>query len=69
MQDEKTKAINVLEKIYDPDRLQEELDSLSAAADDQHNSSRSIGYLDIFKIKEIRVAFFTGASLQVDFFV
>jgi len=64
LKDEKTKAINVLEKIYDPDRLQEELDSLSAAADDQHNSSKSIGYLDIFKIKEIRIAFFTGASLQ-----
>ena len=55
----------MLEKIYDSDRLQEETDQLAAASKKVSQSGKSVSYLDVFKSKEIRLAFFAGAGLQV----
>jgi MFS transporter, SP family, solute carrier family 2 (myo-inositol transporter), member 13 len=61
----KSKSIAVLEKIYNSDRLQEEIDQLEAASKQDSQSGKIDSYLDVFKSKEIRLAFFTGAGLQV----
>ncbi|KAL5998103.1 Integrin alpha chain-like protein (Alpha-int1) [Asimina triloba] len=63
-QKDKAEAIKVLEKIYGPDRLEEELDQLSSAANDEELRSKNVRYLDVFKFKEIRLAFLAGAGLQ-----
>lgn len=56
----------MLEKIYDSDRLEEEIDQLAAAAmQDFQSRNRTVGYMDVFKSKEMRLAFFAGAGLQV----
>ena len=65
MQNEKEQAVLVLSRIYDPDRLEEEKDLLSAAADENTEFRDSVRYLDVFKSKEMRLAFFAGAGLQV----
>ncbi|KAJ0972999.1 hypothetical protein J5N97_020958 [Dioscorea zingiberensis] len=62
MRNKKAKAITALAKIYDPDRLEEEIDLLSDVYVEPGNS---VSYFDVFKSKEIRLAFFTGAGLQV----
>ncbi|XP_058102381.1 inositol transporter 1-like [Magnolia sinica] len=61
---DKSEAIKVLEKIYSPIRLEEELDQLSVASEEEAQS-RNIRYLDVFKTKEIRIAFLAGAGLQL----
>ncbi|KAK6930593.1 Major facilitator, sugar transporter-like [Dillenia turbinata] len=60
----KSEAISVLSKIYDPLRLEYEIDQLSAALEQEHQGMNDIGYLDVFKSKEIRLAFLAGAGLQ-----
>lgn len=65
MQNEKEQAVSVLSKIYDPDRLEEEKVLLSVASDENIESKDSAKYLDVFKSKEMRLAFFAGAGLQV----
>nr|CAD1836996.1 unnamed protein product [Ananas comosus var. bracteatus] len=60
---EKARAIEVLSKIYDPDRLEEEIDLLAVSSLDDR-SKKSVSYLDVFRSKEIRLAFFAGAGLQ-----
>ncbi|KAF0891772.1 hypothetical protein E2562_010960 [Oryza meyeriana var. granulata] len=62
--DEKAKAISVLEKIYDTDRLEEEVELLASSSMHEFQSDSSGSYLDIFKSKELRLAFFAGAGLQ-----
>ncbi|PWA98100.1 inositol transporter 1 [Artemisia annua] len=64
MKKSKTDAI-VLSKIYDPYRLEEELDKLSAPLEEEHHRKNAISYWNVFRMKEIRLAFFTGAGLQV----
>jgi MFS transporter, SP family, solute carrier family 2 (myo-inositol transporter), member 13 len=64
-QDEKAKAIAVLEKIYDSDRLEEEVELLASSSMNEFQSDNTGSYLDVFKSKELRLAFFTGAGLQV----
>lgn len=64
MKKRKTDAIVVLSKIYDPYRLEEELDQLSAALEEE-NQRKNASYWDVFRIKEIRLAFIAGAGLQV----
>ncbi|KAK9159502.1 hypothetical protein Syun_005843 [Stephania yunnanensis] len=64
MHDDKAKAIAVLAKIYDPDRLGDEVEQLALAAEEDDRSKESVHFLDVFKIKEIRIAFFAGAGLQ-----
>ncbi|XP_039120383.1 inositol transporter 1-like [Dioscorea cayenensis subsp. rotundata] len=64
MKNEKEQAVSVLSKIYDPDRLEEEKVLLSVASDENIESKDSAKYLDVFKSKEMRLAFFAGAGLQ-----
>ncbi|KAI4963939.1 hypothetical protein ZWY2020_008648 [Hordeum vulgare] len=62
--DEKAKAIAVLEQIYDSGRLEEEVDLLASASMHEFQSNCTGSYLDIFRLKELRLAFFAGAGLQ-----
>lgn len=55
----------MLSKIYDADRLEDELQKFSAALDEEPRNRNSVRYHDVFKIKEIRLAFVAGAGLQV----
>eukprot|EP01018_Ginkgo_biloba_P032821 Gb_35369 [translate_table: standard] len=60
-------AVAVLEKIYKPDRLKYEIEQLSAAIEEELEERKSqgkIGYLDLFKSKEVRLALFAGVGLQ-----
>ncbi|KAH9624728.1 hypothetical protein KSS87_015627 [Heliosperma pusillum] len=60
---EKAKAVAVLSKIYDPFRLEDEVDLLAAAAEeDRHKKKARV--LDVFRNKEIRLAFLVGGGLQ-----
>ncbi|KAJ6841489.1 inositol transporter 1 [Iris pallida] len=62
---EKAKAVAVLSKIYDSaERLEEEIDLLSVASSENIHSTSTISYLDVFRSKEMRLAFFAGAGLQ-----
>lgn len=65
MQDDKDKAIMVLAKIYDIARLEDEIDHLSASSEEDRQKHNNVRYLDVFKSKEIRLAFLAGAGLQV----
>ncbi|XAR48740.1 hypothetical protein NMG60_11031657 [Bertholletia excelsa] len=64
MKKDKSQAIVVLSKIYDPYRLEEEIDQLSAAAEEARQGENSARFGDVFKSKEIRLAFLAGAGLQ-----
>ncbi|KAI3794876.1 hypothetical protein L1987_37516 [Smallanthus sonchifolius] len=59
-----SEAIATLSKIYDPDRLKDELEQLSAALEEERRGRSSVRYKDVFRIKEIRLAFVAGAGLQ-----
>nr|KAJ0208189.1 hypothetical protein LSAT_V11C500272710 [Lactuca sativa] len=59
-----SEAIDMLSKIYDADRLEDELQKFSAALDEEPRNRNSVRYHDVFKIKEIRLAFVAGAGLQ-----
>lgn len=63
-QNEKAKAIEVLAKIYDSDHLEDEIDQLTVASENDYQS-KNIRFWDVFKSKEIRLAFLAGAGLQV----
>lgn len=65
VQDEKAKAIAVLEQIYDSGRLEEEVDLLASSSMHEFQSNCTGSYLDIFRSKELRLAFCAGAGLQV----
>ncbi|KAJ8774879.1 hypothetical protein K2173_018138 [Erythroxylum novogranatense] len=64
MKSDKAKAITVLSKIYDFARLEDEIDHLSSASAEECLKKSNIRYLDVFKSKEIRLAFLAGAGLQ-----
>ncbi|CAK7322590.1 unnamed protein product [Dovyalis caffra] len=64
MKDDKAKAIVILSKIYEIERLEDEIDNLSAAADEERQKRKDVKISDVFKSKEIRLAFFAGAGLQ-----
>ncbi|KAF5728818.1 inositol transporter 1 isoform X1 [Tripterygium wilfordii] len=64
MKNDKAEAITVLSKIYGIARLEDEIDNLSAAAEEERQRKTTVRYLDVFKSKEIRLAFFAGAGLQ-----
>ncbi|KAL6970775.1 Integrin alpha chain-like protein (Alpha-int1) [Sarracenia purpurea var. burkii] len=61
---DKSQAIVVLSKIYDPSRLVEEIDQLSVAFEEERQRKNSVRYWDVFTSKEIRLAFLAGAGLQ-----
>ncbi|KAE8718352.1 putative inositol transporter 3 [Hibiscus syriacus] len=64
MKNEKDKAIAVLSKIYDIARLEDEVDHLTVAEEEEHQRKKTVRYLDVFITKEIRLAFLAGAGLQ-----
>ncbi|KAM7256503.1 hypothetical protein ACFE04_012244 [Oxalis oulophora] len=64
MKNEQTKAIDVLAKIYDLDRLEDEIQNLSSALEEEQQRKSTVRYMDVFKTKEIRLAFLAGAGLQ-----
>ncbi|KAK9062489.1 hypothetical protein SSX86_019676 [Deinandra increscens subsp. villosa] len=56
-----SEAIAMLSKIYEPERLKDELQQLSAALEEERRGRNSVRYKDIIRIKEIRLAFVAGA--------
>ncbi|KAK4754477.1 hypothetical protein SAY87_002581 [Trapa incisa] len=60
----KDEAVTVLAKIYTLDRLEDEIEHFSAALEEERLKKNNVRYLDVFKSKEIRLAFLTGAGLQ-----
>ncbi|CAL1404673.1 unnamed protein product [Linum trigynum] len=64
MQNEDTKAIAILARIYDIDRLEDEIEHLSASSLEDRKEENAVTYFDVFKTKEIRLAFLAGAGLQ-----
>lgn len=64
MKDDKSKAISVLSKIYDFPRLEDEIDYLSSQLEEEQHKKKNVSYMDVFKSKEIRLAFLAGAGLQ-----
>lgn len=65
MQNRKDEAINVLSKIYDLDRLEDEVEYYCAQLDEELEKQSNVRYMDVFKSKPIRLAFLAGAGLQV----
>ncbi|PIN11752.1 putative transporter (major facilitator superfamily) [Handroanthus impetiginosus] len=64
MKKDKSEAIVVLSKIYDPFRLEEEIDQLATALEEERQRKSSVSYLDVFRSKELRLAFLAGAGMQ-----
>ncbi|GMP78625.1 hypothetical protein CsSME_00034491 [Camellia sinensis var. sinensis] len=64
MKKDKAEAIVVLSRIYGPYRLEEEINQLSIALEEEEQRKNSVSYWDVFKLKEIRLAFLAGAGLQ-----
>ena len=54
----------MLAKIYDPFRLEDEVDGLAAAAEEDRVRKKASVW-DGFRNKEIRIAFLVGGGLQV----
>ena len=67
LQKDKSKAIVVLSKIYDPYRLEEEIDHLAITLEEERQRKKSVRFWDILKSKEMRLAFLAGGGLQVKF--
>ncbi|OMO84915.1 Sugar/inositol transporter [Corchorus capsularis] len=45
-------------------RLEDEIDHLSASLEQERQNQHTVKYMDVFKSKEIRIAFLAGAGLQ-----
>ncbi|CAJ1845786.1 unnamed protein product [Sphenostylis stenocarpa] len=60
----KHEAVDVLSKIYDVARLEDEVDFLTAQAEQERQRRSNIKFGDVFKSKEIRLAFFVGGGLM-----
>ena len=65
LQNRKNEAVDVLSKIYDFARLEDEVDFLTAQSEQERQKRNNIKLTDVFKSKEIRIAFLVGAGLQV----
>lgn len=63
LKQEKAKAVAVLSKIYDPFRLEDEVDQLAAAAE-KDRLRKKASMWDVFRNKEMRLAFLVGGGLQ-----
>ncbi|XP_048496941.1 inositol transporter 1 isoform X2 [Beta vulgaris subsp. vulgaris] len=61
-QKDRSQAAEVLSKIYDPFRLEDELDLLAAAAEEEQKQ-KAVSIVDVFRIKELRLAFLAGGGL------
>ncbi|KAH8502410.1 hypothetical protein H0E87_013922 [Populus deltoides] len=64
MKNDKAKAIAILSKIYDIARLEDEIENLSVAEEEERQKRNDVKISDVFKSKEIRLAFLAGAGLQ-----
>lgn len=67
LQKDRSQAAEVLSKIYDPFRLEDELDLLAAAAEEEQKQ-KAVSIVDVFRIKELRLAFLAGGGLLVSSF-
>lgn len=56
----------MLSKIYDPYRLELEIDQLANALVEERQRKIKVSYLDVFRLKELRLAFLAGAGIQVN---
>lgn len=65
VQNRKDEAVSVLSKIYDLERLEDEVDYYCAQLEEELEKQSNVRYLDVFRKKEIRLAFLSGAGLQV----
>ncbi|CAI9117286.1 OLC1v1018647C1 [Oldenlandia corymbosa var. corymbosa] len=61
---DKSEAISVLSKIYGPQRLEDEIDQLATTLVEESQRKSSVHFWDVFKSKEMRLAFLAGAGLQ-----
>ncbi|KAE9618595.1 putative major facilitator, sugar transporter, major facilitator superfamily [Lupinus albus] len=61
----KDEAVDVLSKIYDIDRLEDEVEFLTAQSEQDRQKRKNVRFMNVFKSKEIRLAFLVGAGLQV----
>ncbi|MED6110708.1 hypothetical protein PIB30_045346 [Stylosanthes scabra] len=57
-------AANVMSKIYQSPRLEDEIEILESHLTKEQENKVKVKYSDVFKLKEIRVAFICGAGLQ-----
>uniref|UniRef100_A0A6N2MP46 Major facilitator superfamily (MFS) profile domain-containing protein n=1 Tax=Salix viminalis TaxID=40686 RepID=A0A6N2MP46_SALVM len=64
MKNDKAKAIVILSKIYDIARLEDEIENLSVAEEEERQKRNDVKISDVFKSKEMRLAFLAGAGLQ-----
>lgn len=64
MKKSKAEAIVVLSKIYDPFRLEEEIDQLASTLEEERLRKNAVSYWDVILVKEVRLAFLAGAGLQ-----
>ncbi|XP_057781621.1 inositol transporter 1 [Salvia miltiorrhiza] len=64
MKKEKSDAIDVLSKIYDPFRLEEEIDQLATALEEERQRKTLVSYFDVIRVKPLRLAFMAGAGMQ-----
>ncbi|RDY03901.1 Inositol transporter 1, partial [Mucuna pruriens] len=64
MKNRKNEAVIVLSKIYDFARLEDEVDFLATQSEQEQQKRNNIKLGDVFKSKEIRLAFLVGAGLQ-----
>ncbi|XP_078447361.1 inositol transporter 1 isoform X2 [Wolffia australiana] len=60
----RSEAVSVLSKIYEPHRLEEEVGLLSVASEYDLHRKDAVVHLDVFRSKDIRLAFIAGAGLQ-----
>ncbi|QHO21390.1 inositol transporter 1-like [Arachis hypogaea] len=64
LKNRKEEATNVLSKIYSSPRLEDEIEILETHMKQEQRDKVKVKYSDVFKLKEIRVAFICGAGLQ-----
>ncbi|KAI4334722.1 hypothetical protein L6164_013434 [Bauhinia variegata] len=63
MKNRKNEAVDVLSKIYDFARLEDEVDFLTAQSEEDRQKRHDISFWDVFRVKELRLAFIAGAGL------
>ncbi|CAL0309591.1 unnamed protein product [Lupinus luteus] len=59
----KNEAVDVISKIYDLSRLEDEIDFLTAESEQERQRRNNIRMMDVFKSKEIFLAFLVGGGL------
>ncbi|XP_027364840.1 inositol transporter 1-like [Abrus precatorius] len=65
LKNKKEEAVRVLSKIHSSPRLEDEIDILEELVKQESENKVKVKYSDVFRKKEIRVAFICGAGLQL----